>query len=136
MERGAGFFVDTGSFQSLVIPAHGGLRNAFVEEALRKPGIGLNDLRKWMAAIDGLAGFLQLADSFIEQAHFAEGDAEVVVGFGILFGGGSADFEIVFKLAEHFREIDASIFAEGRRGGSGRSAGNDGSDGFARCGRD
>ena len=29
------------------------------------------------------------------------------------------DFEIVFELAEHFREIDASVFAEGRRLGGG-----------------
>src|SRR5436305_12411574 len=78
-----------------------------------------------MSAVDGLASLLQLADGFIEQAHFAEGDTQVVVGFWILFGGGSADFEIVFEFAEHFREIDPSFFTEWRRGGCGGSAGND-----------
>jgi len=35
-----------------------------------------------MSAVDGLAGLLQFSDGFIEQAHFAESDTEVVVGFG------------------------------------------------------
>ena len=39
-----------------------------------------------MSAIEGLAGFLQFANGLIEQAHFAEGDAEVVVRFGIFVG--------------------------------------------------
>ena len=136
VESGAGFFVNPGGGESLVIPADCRLRHALVEEALGKPGIGLHNLREGMAAIDGLAGLLQLADSFIEQSHFAEGDAEVVVGFGIFFGGGSADFEIVFELAEHFREVDACVFAEGGRLGGG-SAGEDGRDlrlGRGRCG--
>jgi hypothetical protein len=80
-----------------------------------------------MSAIDGLAGLLQLANGFIEQAHFAEGDAKVVMGFRVFFGGGRAGFEIVFELAEHFREIHASVLAEGRRldcGGSGNDRRN------------
>ena len=48
-----------------------------------------------MSAIDGLAGFLQLTNSFVEQAHLAEGDAKVVMGFGIFFVVGGTDFEIV-----------------------------------------
>src|SRR5271170_3078437 len=104
MESGAGFFVDAGSVESLLVPANGGLGQALVEETLRQPGVSLHDLREGVPALDGLAGLLQLANGFIEQAHFTEGDSEVVVGFGILFGGGSADFEIVFELAEHFGE--------------------------------
>ena len=73
-----------------------------------------------MSAIHRLAGFLQLANGFIEQAHFAEGDAKVVMGFRILFRGGGAGFEIVFEVPEHFREINASVLA---KGGSLRSAG-------------
>src|SRR5580700_674325 len=126
VQSGAGFFVDAGSVEGLLVPANGCLGQALVEEALREPGVSLHDLREGMPAFDRLAGLLQLADGFIEQAHFAEGDAEVVVGFRILFGGGSSDFEIVFEFAEHFGEIDASILAEGRRLGRRRSAGSAG----------
>ena len=90
-----------GAHESFLIPANRGLGHALVEEALRQPGVSLHDLRERMSAIDGLAGLLQLANGFIEQAHFAERDAEVVMGFGILFSGGGAGFEILFQLAEH-----------------------------------
>ena len=114
-----------GAMKSLLIPANRGLGDALVEEALRQPGISLHDLRERMSAIDGLAGLLQLANGFIEQAHFAEGDAEVVMGLRILFSGGRAGFKILFQLAEHLGEIDASVFTEGRRLGGGWCAGND-----------
>src|SRR5580704_10611060 len=79
VQSGAGFFVDAGSVEGLLVPANGGLGQALVEEALREPGVSLHDLREGMPTFDRLAGLLQLADGFIEQAHFAEGDAEVVV---------------------------------------------------------
>jgi hypothetical protein len=113
VQSGARFFVDARGGESFLIPANRGLGNALVEEALSQPGISLHDLRERMSAIDGLAGLLQLANGFIEQAHFAEGDAQVVMSFRIFFSGGGAGFEILFELAEHFREIDASILAEG-----------------------
>src|ERR1700693_2106118 len=77
-----------------------------------------------MSAVDSLTGLLQLANGFIEQSHFAEGDAEVVVGFRIFFGSRRAGFEVVLELAEHFRKIHAGILAEWRRLGSRRGAGN------------
>src|ERR1700678_2665235 len=95
VERGAGFFVDAGSGKSFLIPANGCLGHTLVEEALGQPSIGLHDLRERMSAVNGLAGFLQFADGFIEQTHFAEGDAEVVVGLGIFFGGGRAGLEML-----------------------------------------
>ena len=114
-----------GAVKGFLVPADGGLGHAFVEEALRQPGVGLHDLQEGMSAIDGLAGLLQLADGFVEQAHFAEGDAKVVVSFGIFFDCGGASFEILFQFAKHFREIDAGVLAEGRRLGDGRRAGNE-----------
>jgi CHASE1-domain containing sensor protein len=35
-----------------------------------------------LAAIESLAGFLQLSNSLVEQTHFTEGDAEIVVVSG------------------------------------------------------
>ena len=65
------------------------------------------------AVIERLADLLQFADSLVEQSHFAEGDAEVVVRFGILVGGSNVFFEILLELAEHVGKIDASLFGEG-----------------------
>jgi len=36
-----------------------------------------------VTAVHGLAHFLQFADGFIQQSHFAGGHAEVVMGLGI-----------------------------------------------------
>src|SRR5208337_5095083 len=84
VESGARLFVDALGIEGFLVPADRGLGDALVEEALCQPGIGLHDLRERMSAVDGLAGLLQLANGFIEQAHFAESDAEVVMGLGIL----------------------------------------------------
>ena len=56
-----------------------------------------------MSAIDGLAGFLQLSDGLVEQAHFAEGDAEVVVRLGIFVRGGNIGFEVLSSVRRTFR---------------------------------
>ena len=108
-----------GTFESLVIPADGGLGHALFEEALRQPGVSLHDLRERMSVIEGLAGLLQFSDGLVEQAHFAEGDAEVVMRFGIFVGGSDVGFEIMFELAKHFGEIDSGVVAKRRSfGGS------------------
>jgi len=39
VESGAGFFVDAGGIERLLIPANRGLGHALVEEALGQPGI-------------------------------------------------------------------------------------------------
>ena len=134
MKRDAGFAVDAGNVQSFVIPADGGFGNALFEEALRQPGVGLHDLREGMSAIEGLAGLLQFSDGLIEQAHFAESDAEVVMRFGIFVGGGNVGFEIVLEFAKHFGEIDAGVFAERRSFGGGWSGRRVSSTGIGGCG--
>ena len=60
------------------------------------------------------------------KSHFAEGDAEVVVCFGILVGGSNVGFEILLEFSKHLRKIDPSILGEGRglSGGSSRSVRN------------
>ena len=83
MQSGARVFVDGGDGERFLVPANRSFRHAFLEEALRQPGIGLHYLREGMPAIDRLAGFLQFADRFIQKSHLAEGNAEIVVGLGI-----------------------------------------------------
>ena len=73
-----------------------------------------------MSVIEGLAGLLQLSDGLVEQAHFAEGDAEVVMRFGILVGGGDIGFEILLEFAKHFGEIDTGVFGKRRSFCDGR----------------
>src|ERR1700735_4298677 len=46
VESSAGFFVNAGRVQSFLVPANGGLGYAFVEEALRQPGVSLHGLRE------------------------------------------------------------------------------------------
>ena len=72
-----------------------------------------------MSAIERLAGLLQFSDGLVEQAHFAEGDAEIVVRLRIFIGGGDIGFEILFEFAEHFGEIDSGVVAKRRSFGSG-----------------
>ena len=109
-----------GNVESLVVPADGGLGHAFFEEALRQPGVSLHDLRERMPVIERLAGLLQFSDGLVEQAHFAEGDAEIVMRLGIFVGGGDIGFEILLEFAKHFREIDASLVGK-RRSFGGRA---------------
>src|SRR5579883_316330 len=107
VQGGAGFFIERGQLEGLFIPADGRFGDALVEEALGEPGIGLHDQLERVAAVDGLADFLEFSDGLVEQSHFAEGDAEVVVGFGILFGDRVLFFEFVADLAEHVGQVDA-----------------------------
>src|SRR5208337_3755855 len=46
----AGFLIESGNMKRLFIPANGGVRNSFIEEALGQPGVSLDGLRKWLAA--------------------------------------------------------------------------------------
>src|SRR3981189_477804 len=101
MNGQAGLLVETGALQRLLEPANGGVRNSFVDKALREPSVSLNDLRELMALFDGVTDFLKLRDGLVEQSHFAESDTQVVVSFGILFGGRSALFKFVFQLPKH-----------------------------------
>src|SRR4029077_7954182 len=48
----ARFVIKSGNAKRLFIPADGGFRNSFIEEALSQPGVGLDGLRKWLAAFD------------------------------------------------------------------------------------
>ena len=118
------------TFESFVVPADGGFRHAFFEEALRQPGISLHDLRERMPAIKRLAGLLEFADGFIEQAHLTEGDAQVVVRLGIFVGSSNIRFEILLEFAKHLGEIDSSVFAEWRRLRSGTVAAGAGGTGI------
>ena len=88
MQGGAGVLIDGGQLERPLIPADGGFRNALIQEALGQPGVGLHDVREGMTAIHRLAHLLQFADRFVQQAHFAEGHAEVVMGFRIFVRGG------------------------------------------------
>ena len=114
VESRPGFFVNARGIEGFLVPANSGLRNAFVEKALCQPSISLHGLREGMSAINSLAGLLQFANSFVEQTHFAERDAEIVVSLGIFFSGGGAGFEILLQLSKHFREVNPGVLRKGR----------------------
>ena len=120
VERDAGFAIDGRHLESLSYQRTAASGHSFFEEALGQPGVSLHDLRESMSAIEGLASLLEFSDGLVEQSHFAESDAEVVVRLGIFVGGGDIGFEILLEFAKHFGEIDACVFAERRRLG-GRS---------------
>ena len=101
------FVIESRDIKRFFIPADGGLRNSFIEEALSQPGVGLDGLRKWLAAFDRGTDFLQFGDGFVEQAHFAEGNAQTVMRFRVVIAGRNLFFEGMFQLAEHLRKIDA-----------------------------
>ena len=73
-----------------------------------------------MSPIHGLAYFLELADGFIEQAHLPEGNAQVVVGFGIFAFGGTTVLEFLLQFAEHSGYVDAGQAGFGSRRRCGR----------------
>src|SRR4051794_25410596 len=79
MQRGASFLLQVGKLQGLFVPADRNFGHSFFKEALGQPGISLHQVGESVAAVDELAYFLQLTDSFVEQAHFAERDTQVVV---------------------------------------------------------
>src|SRR5271157_5308947 len=60
VEGNAGFAINRGYAESLLVPADGSLGHALFQEALRQPGVGLHDLGERLSAIEGLAGLLQL----------------------------------------------------------------------------
>src|SRR6266849_4974996 len=95
VEGHARLTIDAGNLQSLFIPADSGLGYALFEETLGEPGIGLHDLRKGASTIYGLTGLLQFSDGLIQQPHFAEGDAEIVVSLRIVVGCATPGFEVL-----------------------------------------
>src|SRR5208337_1704367 len=121
IEGNAGFAINGGYAESLLVPPDGSLGHALFQEALCQPGVGLHDLRERMSAIERLAGLLQFSDGFVEQSHFAEGNTEVVMRFWIFVGGSDVGLEVLLEFAKHFREVHTRFFAERRNWGGSRS---------------
>src|SRR5262249_37126091 len=71
--------------QRFLVPADRSLRRSLIDQTLRQPGVGLNGLGECSAVVERVAYLLQLADGFVQQSHFLEGDAEVVMCFRIFF---------------------------------------------------
>src|SRR5579864_770261 len=120
VQGGAGLLIDGRKFERLFVPADCSFRDSFVEEALRQPGVSLHELRESTATLGGLANLLEFPNRFVEQTHFAEGDPEVVMRFGILVCRGSVLFQFVLELAKHVRQINAGCEV---RGGAGSASG-------------
>src|SRR5262249_34750920 len=72
MQCSTGLLVQARQPQGFFVPAHSGLGNALVKEALRQPGVSLHDLIEALTILGRLADFLELTDCFIKQAHLAE----------------------------------------------------------------
>src|SRR5437879_10763256 len=61
-----------------------------------------------MSMLDGVADLLQFSNGFVEQSHFFECDAEIIVRVRILGLSGGL-FRILFELGEHVRESGGSF---------------------------
>ena len=105
MQGDASVLIKIGQLECAFIPADGRFGHTLIEKTLGQPGISLHDQGKGMATLDRLAHLLQFSDGFIQQAHLAEGNAQVVMGFGIFVGGSCILFEFVLQLTEHARQV-------------------------------
>src|SRR5712691_8401734 len=115
MQSHSGVLIDVTKLERLFIPADRRFGHSFVKEALRQPGVGLHNVWKGMAMFHSLANLLQLTDGFVEQPHFAEGYAEIVMRLGIFVGGGYVLLEFVLQFPEHLGQIHPRIRADLRR---------------------
>src|SRR5437879_8198790 len=61
-----------------------------------------------MSMLDGVADLLQFSNGFVEQSHFFECDAEIIVRVRILGLSGGL-FRVLFELGEHVRESGSSF---------------------------
>src|ERR1700693_594032 len=73
------FRFDAGSLKSALVPDGRDPRLAFLHERQAKQRAALHGISERSAALVGLGHFLEFADGFFEQPHFAERRAEVVV---------------------------------------------------------
>ena len=60
----------------------------------------MHDLVEVVTVLGGLTNLLEFADRFVEQAHLAESDSQVVMGFGIFIGTGDICFKFVLQVPE------------------------------------
>src|SRR5260370_5819929 len=136
-EREGPFWVEGGGGKRSVVPDGGNTGLAFCYEGKAQQRAALHDVRERPAELGGLGDFLKFADGFFQQAHFAEGGAQVVMRLEIfLFGAHFAEFSA--KLVEDFLQrtrFDCAarrsrrfagvfagrrLFLAGRRRGRGR----------------
>src|SRR5262249_10942493 len=115
------FRFDAGKIQSALIPNGSDGRLALVHESDPKKRVALHGIAEGTAMLAGFCNFLKLADGFVDQTHFAESNAEVVVRLEIfVFGAHFAKFGAEF--VEDFLEW-AGLDGGSRFGlGLGRSA--------------
>src|SRR3954471_22260721 len=62
-----------------------------------------------MPTFDPVADLLQFRNRFVEQPHFPEGNAQVVMGLGVFVDYWRAFFQFALQLTKHLREIHAVL---------------------------
>src|SRR6266403_4131915 len=125
VDRHLALIVDGRSRQCLFVPFDRRFRNALLHETTSEPGVRLDHLSEWVPVLDGAAHFLQLANSFVEQAHFFERNAQVVMRVRI-FGVSSARalLHVFFEFVEQIAQRGVSFRGLDRRWGRRRWCGN------------
>src|SRR5206468_12930759 len=83
--------------QSAFIPDRGDRRLPFFHERKAQQRAALHCVAKCLAALIGFGNFLEFADGFFKQAHFAKRYSEIVVSFE------------VFVLRAHLAEFRAEF---------------------------
>src|SRR5712691_5918305 len=114
-ERKNGLRVEPRSGQRSFVPHRRDLRLPFVYERQPQKCTALHGITEWSAAVNSLGNLLELADGFIQQAHLAVGDAEVVMGLEVfIFEAHLA--ELGAELVKHLAQRpERSAIRAGRR---------------------
>ncbi len=86
--------------KSALVPDRGDGRLALFHKRETEKRAALHRVLEGFSLVGSLDNFLKFADSFLEQTHFAESDAEVVVRFEI------------FVFAAHFAEFGAEFIED------------------------